>query len=108
MKVPLSKIAMLVQGHVIGDSDKMISAAAPFEQAGADEITVAGSARFVKKIEDCNAAAILVSRDISHKGHNLVQVDNPHGGLCKGDAIFSSAGKTTGCDTPRCCHRKRL
>ena len=35
MKVPLSKIARLVQGQVIGDSDRMISDAAPFELAGA-------------------------------------------------------------------------
>ncbi len=77
MKVPLSKIARLVQGHVIGDSDRMIGDAAPFELAGANEITVAGSAKFLKKIADCNAAAILVSRDISDKDHNFVQVDNP-------------------------------
>ena len=77
MKVPLSKIARLLQGHVIGDSDRMISDAAPFEQAGVNEITVAGSAKFLKKMADCNAAAILVSRDISDRDYNLVQVDNP-------------------------------
>ena len=77
MKVPLSKIARLLQGHVIGDSDRMISDAAPFELAGVNEITVAGSAKFLKKMTDCNAAAILVSRDISDKDYNLVQVDNP-------------------------------
>ncbi len=77
MKVPLSKIARLVQGRVIGDSDRMIGDAAPFELAGAYEITAAGSAKFLKKITDCNAAAILVSRDISDKDHNFVQVDNP-------------------------------
>jgi len=77
MKIPLSKIARLVRGHVIGDSDRMIGDAAPFELAGANEITVAGSAKFLKKIADCNAAAILVSRDISDKDHNFVQVDNP-------------------------------
>ena len=77
MKVPLSKIANLVQGHVIGDSDRMISDAAPFEQAGAYEITAAGNAKFLKKIADCNAAAILVPRDFSDEDHNLVQVDIP-------------------------------
>ena len=77
MKVPLSKIARLVQGHVIGDSDRLISDAAPFTQAGAYEVTVADSAKFLKKMADCKAAAILVSRDISDKDHNLVQVDNP-------------------------------
>ena len=77
MKVPLSKIARLVQGHVIGDSDIMISDAAPFTQAGAYEVTVADRAKFLKKMVDCNAAAILVTRDISDKDCNLVQVDNP-------------------------------
>ena len=60
-----------------GDSGILISGAAPFEQAAAHEITVAGSARFLKKMGDCNAAAILVPRDINDKDHNLVQVDNP-------------------------------
>ena len=77
MKVPLSKIAELVQGCVVGDSNRMIRAAAPFEQAGVNEITVAGGAKFLKKMADCNAAAILVSRDVSDKDHNLIQVDNP-------------------------------
>ena len=77
MKVPLSKIAMLVHGRVIGDSEIMISDAAPFELAGENEITVAGSSKFLKKMADCNAAAILVSRDVSNQDHNLVQVDNP-------------------------------
>lgn len=100
MKVPLSKIARLVQGHVIGDSDRMISDAAPFEQAGAYEITVAGSARFVKKIEDCNAAAILVSRDISHKGRNLVQVDNPMVAFAKVIQYFHPPAKPRGAIHP--------
>lgn len=100
MKVPLSKIARLVQGHVIGDSDRIISDAAPFEQAGAYEITVAGSARFVKKIEDCNAAAILVSRDISDKGHNLVQVDNPMVAFAKVIQYFHPPAKPRGAIHP--------
>ncbi len=77
MKVPLSKIAKLVQGRVVGEPNRMIEGAAPFEQAGASKITVAGTAKFLKKMADCNAAAILVSRDVSDKNNNLVQVDNP-------------------------------
>ncbi len=77
MKAPLSKIAGLVQGHIIGDPGRIISDAAPFEQAGANEITVAGSAKYLKKIADCKAAAIIVPRDTRAGDHNLVQVDNP-------------------------------
>jgi len=53
MKITISKIATLVQGNFIGDADKLISGAAPFELAGENEITVAGSAKYLKKIGDC-------------------------------------------------------
>jgi len=100
MKVPLSKIARLVQGHVIGDSDRMISDAAPFTQAGAYEVTVADRAKFLKKMADCNAAAILVSRDISDKDHNLVQVDNPMVAFAKVMQYFHPLAKPRGAIHP--------
>jgi UDP-3-O-[3-hydroxymyristoyl] glucosamine N-acyltransferase len=77
MSVTLSKIAVQVQGHIVGDPDKMISGAAPMEMAGADQITVAGTAKFLKKIGDCAAGAILVPMDFKTEARNLVQVDNP-------------------------------
>ena len=77
MSVTLSKIAVLVQGNVIGDTEKMISGAAPMEMAGEDHITVAGNAKFLKKIGDCTAAAIIVPRDFETDTHNLLQVDIP-------------------------------
>jgi len=77
MKVPISKITALVQGNLIGDSNKMISGAAPFELAGENEITVAGNAKFLKNMGDCLAAAIIVPREVTTGACNLVQVDNP-------------------------------
>ena len=100
MKVPLSKIARLVQGHVIGDLDRLISDAAPFAQAGAYEVTVADSAKFLKKMADCKAAAILVSRDVSDKDHNLVQVDNPMVAFAKVLQYFHPPAKPRGAIHP--------
>ena len=77
MKAPLSKIARLVQGSIVGDSDKLISGAAPFEQAGDHEITVAGNSKYLKRIDDSTAAAILVPRDTKAGVRDLIQVDNP-------------------------------
>lgn len=77
MKVPLSKIATLVGGNIVGDSKKIINGAAPFELAGEHEITVAGNARFLKKMGDSQAAAIIVPRDTQSGAGSLVQVDNP-------------------------------
>ena len=77
MKVSLSEIADLVQGRVVGDPDLTINGVAPFEQAGEHDITVAGNARFLKKVDDCSAAALIVPKDIEIPQRNLVQVDNP-------------------------------
>ena len=77
MKVSLSQLATLVQGNIIGHAEAVISGAAPFEQAGNRDITVAGNAKFLKKIDSCNAAAVIVPPNIEAPGHNLVQVDNP-------------------------------
>ena len=77
MKIPLSQIARLVQGNVIGDTNMMISGAAPFEKAGEHEITVAGEAKFLKKMAGCHASAILVPRKAAAGFKNLVQVDHP-------------------------------
>jgi UDP-3-O-[3-hydroxymyristoyl] glucosamine N-acyltransferase len=77
MKVPLSKIASLVQGRISGDPARLICGVGPFEQAGENDITVAGSAKYLKKMGDCKAAAIIVPRDIDDNDHNLLQVDIP-------------------------------
>jgi UDP-3-O-[3-hydroxymyristoyl] glucosamine N-acyltransferase len=77
MKISLSEIADLVQGRFVGDPDLMISGVAPFEQAGEHDITVAGNARFLKKIDECRAAAMIVPQQVEIAQRNLVQVDNP-------------------------------
>ena len=71
MKISISKIATLVQGNIIGDADKLISGAAPFELAGENEITVAGSAKYLKKIGDCQAAAVIVPRNTGPGANNF-------------------------------------
>jgi len=77
MEVSLAKIAEMVHGSVSGDSDLMVGGVAPFESAGNREITVAGNAKFLKKMDDCQAGAIIVPRDYENPGRNLVRTDNP-------------------------------
>jgi UDP-3-O-[3-hydroxymyristoyl] glucosamine N-acyltransferase len=76
-QVPLSEIARMVNGSIIGDTEKMIRTAGPFETAESDMITVAGSARFLKQIAGSRAGAVLVPRDFQLETRTLVQVDQP-------------------------------
>ena len=77
MNISLAEIADLVQGRLVGAPDLKINGVAPFELAGGQDITVAGTAKFLKKIDECNAVAIIVPEQVEIDGRNLIQVANP-------------------------------
>lgn len=77
MEFSLSHIAELVSGNIIGDPAQIICGVAPFESASGQEITVAGNVKFLKKIDTCAAAAVIVPRNIETGAQNLLQVDIP-------------------------------
>ncbi len=88
MKVSLAEIADLVQGHFTGDPDLMISGVAPFELAGEHDITVASNAKFLNKIDDCHAAAMIVPREIEIPQLNLIKADIPMVAFAKVVKLF--------------------
>lgn len=77
MNLTLEKIAEYLQGEVRGDAQQLISAAAPFEIAGAGQITFAGGAKYLKKLADCPAGAIIVPKGAECPSKNLICVKNP-------------------------------
>ena len=88
MKISIGKIADLVQGHVIGVSQITVDGVAPFELAGRQDITVAGNAQYIKQIDDCQAAAVIVPLGTAATGLNLIQVDNPMVAFAKVVQLF--------------------
>ncbi len=77
MELSLARIAEVVNGEIKGDRNKNISGVAPFDDASGDEITFAGNAKFLKKIDETDAGAIIVPRDFQASTKNILQVDNP-------------------------------
>jgi UDP-3-O-[3-hydroxymyristoyl] glucosamine N-acyltransferase len=71
---PLEKIAKHLGGQLDGDGAKTISGAAPFETAGAHEITFAAGAKFLKRIGQTGAGAVIVPMDCRMSGLNLIRV----------------------------------
>jgi UDP-3-O-[3-hydroxymyristoyl] glucosamine N-acyltransferase len=73
----LSQIAHRVKGELHGRGDLRITDAAPFETATAEQITYAASPKFLKRLEDTRAGAVLVSEEC-HAGHKpIIRVANP-------------------------------
>lgn len=77
MELSLSSIAEIVEGVVSGDGTQKICGAASFEDAKNDEITFAGQPKFLKKIDDTDAGAVIVPKNFQSPTKNLVRVDNP-------------------------------
>jgi UDP-3-O-[3-hydroxymyristoyl] glucosamine N-acyltransferase len=77
MELTLARIAKKVEGEIKGDANKNIRGVAPFDDARSDEITFAGNTKFLKRMEDTDAGAVIVPRNFDTSSRNIVQVDNP-------------------------------
>ena len=77
MELSLARIAEVVKGEIKGDKNKNICGVAPFDDAKGDEITFAGDAKFLKKIDETDAGAVIVPRDFQASTKNILRVDNP-------------------------------
>lgn len=77
MELSLVRIAEVVEGEIKGDRNKYIRGVAPFDAAKGDEITLAGNVKFLKRIHETDAGAIIVPRDFQAPAKNIIRVDNP-------------------------------
>jgi UDP-3-O-[3-hydroxymyristoyl] glucosamine N-acyltransferase len=60
LSLTLPQIAEMTGGRLVGERPALIKGAAPFEAAGPQEITYAGDAKFLKRLTDTAAGAVLV------------------------------------------------
>ncbi len=77
MRISLKEIADAVDGRLNGDPDMRIEGVSPFESAGPDQITMAGTPKFLKRISDTQAGAVIVPMKCEAAEKPLVRVKNP-------------------------------
>ncbi|MBW1995022.1 MAG: UDP-3-O-(3-hydroxymyristoyl)glucosamine N-acyltransferase, partial [Deltaproteobacteria bacterium] len=83
MKLPLSRIAELVKAEVHGDGSKQIHGVASFDDATSQDIALAANRKYLKRIHNTEAGAVVVPRDFTCKGKNLILADNPQVAFAK-------------------------
>ena len=88
MELTLASIAEVVNGEIRGDEDLKICGAASFDDAKADEITFAGQSKFLKRINDTDAGAVIVPKDYDTETKNVIRVTNPQLAFIKILALF--------------------
>jgi UDP-3-O-[3-hydroxymyristoyl] glucosamine N-acyltransferase len=77
MEMTIDQIASRVQGRIQGNYQKTIRGLAPFETAAETDITYAGSPRFLKRIHETRAGAVLVPLDYEGEDSRVIRVKNP-------------------------------
>ncbi|MBX7259190.1 MAG: UDP-3-O-(3-hydroxymyristoyl)glucosamine N-acyltransferase [Candidatus Hydrogenedentes bacterium] len=78
MNATVGEIADLVGGVVQGDRDVRVTGLCGIRQASPGDLTFLSDARYAVHLRDTQAAAVLVSRDISEAPCARIQVDNPY------------------------------
>ncbi|MCP4347864.1 MAG: UDP-3-O-(3-hydroxymyristoyl)glucosamine N-acyltransferase [Desulfobacterales bacterium] len=82
MTITLSQLAEIAGGDARGNVSKIITGAAPFEAAGENDITYAGSAKYLKKINETGAGAVIVPISLSVSDlkteKSLVMAEKPY------------------------------
>ncbi len=91
MEFTLDRIAEHVGGQVRGDASKIIRGVAPFEAAAGDQITFADGAKFIKRIKETSAGAVIVPKHVAVDDLSLIQVDNPKVAFIKAIEFFHPA-----------------
>ena len=93
MELTLAGIAEIVGGEIRGDENLKICGAASFDDAKADEITFAGQSKFLKRVDDTNAGAIIVPKDFDAGTKIIIRVDNPQLAFIKVLNLFHPSAK---------------
>jgi len=89
MKKRLKELAALVGGTVGGDDEVEISGVAAIEVAQAGEITFIAHPRYLPKLAETKASAVIVSKEIAPSPKPLLCVSNPYLAFAKIFALFS-------------------
>ncbi len=89
MKKKLRELAEWVDGTVVGDGEVEISGVAAIEEARAGEITFIATPKYLPKLGETRASAIIVSKEVTQAERPLLCVANPYLAFAKILILFS-------------------
>jgi len=89
MKKRLKELAEVVGGTVVGDEEIEISGVAPIEEARSGEITFIATPKYLPKLSETKASAVIVSKEITPSHKPLLCVNNPYLAFTKIFTLFA-------------------
>ena len=85
----LKELAEWVDGTVVGDGEIEISGVAAIEEARAGEITFVANPKYLPKLSETHASAVIVSIEVTQADKPLLCVTNPYLAFAKILTLFS-------------------
>jgi UDP-3-O-[3-hydroxymyristoyl] glucosamine N-acyltransferase len=89
MKKRLKELAEWVDGTVVGDGEVEISGVGAIEEARTGEITFVANPKYLPKLSETHASAIIVSKEVTQADKPLLCVTNPYLAFAKILTLFS-------------------
>jgi UDP-3-O-[3-hydroxymyristoyl] glucosamine N-acyltransferase len=94
IEISLKNISKTVNSEFKGNGEQVIRGAAPFDNASSDEITLAENAKFIKKINETGAGAIIVPKRFFESetittSKNLIFSEHPRVAFAKICSLFA-------------------
>src|SRR3990170_7196072 len=90
MEKKLRELAEYVGGVVIGDGEVEISGVAAIEEVRAGEITFIAHPRYLPKLSETHASAVIVSKEVTLSIKPLLTVANPYLAFARILTLFSA------------------
>src|SRR4030066_2008893 len=88
-KKKLKELAQWVDGTVVGDGEIEISGVAAIEEARTGEITFIANPKYLPKLGETHASAVIVSKEVTQADKPLLCVANPYLAFARVLTLFS-------------------
>jgi len=73
----LGELARQVGGVAVGDADVQVGAVRPFDEAGPGDLTLAADPKYLARLAETRASAVIVPPGTEAPGRNLLRAPNP-------------------------------
>jgi UDP-3-O-[3-hydroxymyristoyl] glucosamine N-acyltransferase len=77
-EITLSELVQKLDGQFTGDGSRVLRGVSTLEAAQQDQIAFLANAKYEKQMETTSAGAIIVARDYSGPGENLIRCSDPY------------------------------
>ena len=109
MEISLTELVDSIGGRIAGNGDTLIRSAASFDEAGADAVTFADSAKVLKRVAASSAGAVIVPKDFSTPAAtNLIYSDSPRLAFARALHLFYPRKRPPAGISPRACIGENL